>query len=79
MPSFGIGADTILPRERSLNEPDGGRRKLDCMAAVHQREGKEDAKAKVTVRSNFVIAGGETRIVAYLFRATIVCPCVVSA
>ncbi|XP_034393540.1 nephrocystin-4 isoform X3 [Cyclopterus lumpus] len=27
-----------------LNEPDGGRRKLDCMAAVHRREGKEEAK-----------------------------------
>ncbi|XP_059189932.1 nephrocystin-4 [Centropristis striata] len=38
--------------EHNLNEPDGGRRKLSCMAAVHQREGKEDAKeAKVTDRT----------------------------
>ncbi|KAM9350369.1 nephrocystin-4 [Symphorus nematophorus] len=51
VPSFrhGIRADTIMPGEHRLNEPDGGRRKLSCMAAVHQREGKEDAKAaKVT-------------------------------
>ncbi|XP_035511725.1 nephrocystin-4 [Morone saxatilis] len=40
----GIRADAIVPGEHNLNEPDGGRRKLDCMAAVHQREGKEDAK-----------------------------------
>lgn len=58
MPLFrrGIGADTIMPTEPNLNEPDGGRRKLNCMAAVHQREGKEDAKAtKVTVRVNFAL------------------------
>ncbi|XP_044207791.1 nephrocystin-4 isoform X2 [Thunnus albacares] len=51
MPPFrrGIRADTIMPAEHNLNEPDGGRHKLNCMAAVHQREGKEDAKAtKVT-------------------------------
>ncbi|TMS16244.1 Nephrocystin-4 [Larimichthys crocea] len=51
VPSFrrGIGADTIVPGEHNLNEPDSGQRKLNCMAAVHQREGKEDAKAaKVT-------------------------------
>ncbi len=55
VPSFrrGMRADTIVPGERSLNEPDSVRRKLDRMAAVHKREGKEDAKAKVTVRSNF--------------------------
>ncbi|XP_070696158.1 nephrocystin-4 [Pempheris klunzingeri] len=41
----GIRADTIMPRQHILNEPDGERRKLNCMAAVHQREGKEDAKA----------------------------------
>ncbi|XP_068454179.1 nephrocystin-4 isoform X2 [Clinocottus analis] len=28
----------------NLNEPDGGRRKLNCMAAVHRRESKEEAK-----------------------------------
>lgn len=50
----GIRADNIVPGEHNLNEPDGGRRKLDCMAAVHRLEGREDAKeAKVTVRSNF--------------------------
>lgn len=51
----GIRADTIMPREQNLNEPDGGRRKLSCMAAVHQREGKEDAKAAKMVRSNFAL------------------------
>ncbi|XP_027144584.1 nephrocystin-4 isoform X3 [Larimichthys crocea] len=54
VPSFrrGIGADTIVPGEHNLNEPDSGQRKLNCMAAVHQREGKEDAKAaKVTDRT----------------------------
>lgn len=59
MPSFrrGIGADTVVLGEHGLNEPDGERRKLDCMAAVHQREGKEDAKAtKITVRSNFALS-----------------------
>ncbi|XP_037629345.1 nephrocystin-4 [Sebastes umbrosus] len=48
----GIRADAILPGEHNLNEADGGRRKLSCMAAVHHREGKEDAKeAKVTDRT----------------------------
>ncbi|CAK6954991.1 nephrocystin-4 [Scomber scombrus] len=48
----GIRADTITPAEHVLNEPDGGRRKLNRMAAVHQREGKEDVKApKVTDRT----------------------------
>lgn len=52
----GIRADAIVPGEHNLNEADGGRRKLSCMAAVHQREGKEDAKeAEVTVRSNFAL------------------------
>lgn len=58
MPPFrrGVRAGTIIPGEHNLNEVDGGRRKLSCMAAVHQREGKEDAKAaKVTVRSNFAL------------------------
>lgn len=42
--------DTITSEELSLKLPDGGRRKLECMAAVHQREGREDAKpAKVAV------------------------------
>ncbi|TDH10839.1 hypothetical protein EPR50_G00079340 [Perca flavescens] len=45
----GVRADTIVAGELKLNEPDGGRRKLNCMAAVHQREGREDAKkAEVT-------------------------------
>uniref|UniRef100_UPI0037E876E4 nephrocystin-4 n=1 Tax=Semicossyphus pulcher TaxID=241346 RepID=UPI0037E876E4 len=49
----GIRADIIMPREHNLNEPDSGSRKLNCMAAVHQREGKEDAKAaKVMGRNN---------------------------
>ncbi|KAK9515632.1 hypothetical protein VZT92_026260 [Zoarces viviparus] len=30
--------------QHDLNEPDSGRRKLNCMAAVHRREGKEEAK-----------------------------------
>ncbi|XP_044066903.1 nephrocystin-4 isoform X1 [Siniperca chuatsi] len=48
----GIRADTIMPGERNLNEPDGGRRKLNCMAAVHQREGKKDDEAaKATDRT----------------------------
>ncbi|XP_038579549.1 nephrocystin-4 isoform X2 [Micropterus salmoides] len=54
MPPFrrGVRAGTIMPGEHNLNEVDGGRRKLSCMAAVHQREGKEDAKAaKVTDRT----------------------------
>lgn len=52
----GIRADIVMPGEHNLNEPDGGHRKLNCMAAVHRREGKEDAKtAKVTVRSSFAL------------------------
>ncbi|XP_045912441.1 nephrocystin-4 isoform X1 [Micropterus dolomieu] len=54
MPPFrrGVRAGTIIPGEHNLNEVEGGRRKLSCMAAVHQREGKEDAKAaKVTDRT----------------------------
>ncbi|XP_042347315.1 nephrocystin-4 [Plectropomus leopardus] len=48
----GIRADTAVPGEHNLNDPDGGRRKLSCMAAVHQREAKEDAKeAEVMDRS----------------------------
>ncbi|XP_068996767.1 nephrocystin-4 isoform X2 [Embiotoca jacksoni] len=48
----GIRADTIKPEEHNLKEADSGRRKLSCMAAVHQREGKEGAKAaKVTDRT----------------------------
>ncbi|XP_070825596.1 nephrocystin-4 [Chaetodon trifascialis] len=44
-----IRADAAVLSEHSLNEPDSERRKLNCMAAVHQREAKEDAKAtKVT-------------------------------
>ncbi|XP_034552451.1 nephrocystin-4 [Notolabrus celidotus] len=41
----GIRGNIIMPREHNLNETDGASRKLDCMAAVHHREGKEDAKA----------------------------------
>ncbi|XP_040922087.1 nephrocystin-4 [Toxotes jaculatrix] len=37
--------DNIIPGELKLNEPDGGRRKFDCMAAVHRREGKEGVRA----------------------------------
>lgn len=49
----GIRAD-FMPGGHNLNEPDSERRKLNCMAAVHQREGKEDAKAaKIMVRSIF--------------------------
>ncbi|XP_030279502.1 nephrocystin-4 [Sparus aurata] len=54
MPSFrrGIRADTVVPGEHSLNGPDDERHKLNCMAAVRQREGKEDVKAsKVTDRN----------------------------
>ncbi|XP_019944234.2 nephrocystin-4 isoform X2 [Paralichthys olivaceus] len=40
-----IRPDSVMPGELKLNEPDGGRRKLDCMAAVHQREAKEGVKA----------------------------------
>ena len=65
VPSFrlGIRADNIAPGEHRLNEPDGERRKLSCMAAVHQRESKGDAKAaKVTVRSNFAFGQWEDEI-----------------
>lgn len=51
MPLFrrGIRADKIMPKEHNLNEPDDGHRKLKCMAAVHEREAREDVKAaKVT-------------------------------
>lgn len=48
-----IRAD-FMPRGHNLNEPDSVRRKLTCMAAVHQREAKEDVKAaKIMVRSIF--------------------------
>lgn len=61
----GIRADTAVPGQRSINEPDGERRKLDCMAAVHRREGKEDAKAaKVTVRSNFALSQWGDKVAA---------------
>nr|XP_019944234.1 PREDICTED: nephrocystin-4 isoform X1 [Paralichthys olivaceus] len=40
-----IRPDSVMPGELKLNEPDGGRRKLDCMATVHQREAKEGVKA----------------------------------
>lgn len=49
----GIRAD-FVPGGHNLNEADSERRKLNCMAAVHQREGKEDVKAaKIMVRSIF--------------------------
>lgn len=61
----GIRADTAVPGQRSVNKPDGERRKLDCMAAVHRREGKEDAKAaKVTVRSNFALSQWGDKVAA---------------
>ncbi|XP_074538441.1 nephrocystin-4 [Halichoeres trimaculatus] len=45
----GIRGSTTMPREYNLNQSDEVSRKLNCMAAVRQREGKEDAKAaKVT-------------------------------
>ncbi|XP_034731405.1 nephrocystin-4 isoform X2 [Etheostoma cragini] len=57
----GVKADTIVAGELNLNELDGGRRKLNCMAAVHQREGREDAKeTEVTDRSK------ESRLVTEL-------------
>ncbi|KAK1899075.1 Nephrocystin-4, partial [Dissostichus eleginoides] len=40
----GIGSDSFVPADHNLSEADGVRRKLDCMAAVHQREGKEEAE-----------------------------------
>ncbi|KAK5863241.1 hypothetical protein PBY51_000287 [Eleginops maclovinus] len=39
----GIGSDSFLPSEHNP-EADDMRRKLDCMAAVHRREGKEVAE-----------------------------------
>ncbi|KAM7410975.1 hypothetical protein PAMA_021103 [Pampus argenteus] len=48
VPSFrrGIRGDgAIMLAEHDLNEPDDGRRKLSCMAAVHRREGKTGAQA----------------------------------
>ncbi|XP_041859708.1 nephrocystin-4 isoform X2 [Melanotaenia boesemani] len=42
-------ADAITPKECNLHETDSVRRKLDCMAAVRQREAREGGKAaKVT-------------------------------
>lgn len=77
----GIRADTLVPGEHSIKEPDGERRKLDCMAAVHCREGMEEAKAaKVKVRSNFpLIQWGDK--VAYLsvHRTLTACPHVSSS
>ncbi|GAA6223460.1 nephrocystin-4 isoform X1 [Lates japonicus] len=40
-----IRPDNVKPAEHDVNEADGGLRKLKCMAAVHQREGKEGVKA----------------------------------
>uniref|UniRef100_A0A3Q2ZLY6 Nephrocystin 4 n=1 Tax=Kryptolebias marmoratus TaxID=37003 RepID=A0A3Q2ZLY6_KRYMA len=40
-----IRADASMPEERNLNNTNIERRKLDCMAAVHQREAKENSKA----------------------------------
>ncbi|KAJ4934895.1 hypothetical protein JOQ06_007676, partial [Pogonophryne albipinna] len=40
----GIGSDSFVPADHNLSEADGVRRKLDCMAAVHQQEGKEEAE-----------------------------------
>ncbi|XP_028265660.1 nephrocystin-4 [Parambassis ranga] len=52
--------DTITSEELSLKLPDGGRRKLECMAAVHQREGREDAKAaKVASKEAQFKPGGD--------------------
>lgn len=64
----GIRSSTTMPREHNLNQPDEVSRKLNCIAAVRQREGKEDAKAaKVMVRSNFAHSHWwGTRIAAYL-------------
>ncbi|XP_071331390.1 nephrocystin-4 isoform X2 [Trachinotus anak] len=47
MPPFRhkIRPDNITPAEHDLNEPDAGRHKFKCMAAVHQREGGEGVKA----------------------------------
>ncbi|XP_028309710.1 nephrocystin-4 isoform X2 [Gouania willdenowi] len=39
----GIKADTIVPAQRFLNEPDDRRRMLSCMEAVRQRERLEEA------------------------------------
>lgn len=57
----GIRADNVAARERGINEPNGERRKLDCMAAVHRREGKGDA-ATVTVRSNVALSQWEDTV-----------------
>lgn len=61
----GIRADTVVPGEHSVKEPDGESRKLDCMAAVRRWEGREDAKAdNVTVRSDFALNQWETMLSA---------------
>ncbi|XP_068161997.1 LOW QUALITY PROTEIN: nephrocystin-4 [Antennarius striatus] len=41
----GIRTDNIVPQEHSLKNSDGRRHKLDCMATMHQLEGKEEAEA----------------------------------
>lgn len=54
----GGGAPLLVPGQRNLNEADSERHKRSCMAAVHQREGKQDAKAaKIMVRSVFSPVG----------------------
>ncbi|XP_053281847.1 nephrocystin-4 [Pleuronectes platessa] len=40
-----IRPDSVMPAELNLNEPNGVRRKLDCMAAVRQREAREGVQA----------------------------------
>ena len=51
-----IRPDSLTPGGLNLNEPNGGRRKLDCMAAVRQREAQEGGQAaNVTVRSIFAL------------------------
>ncbi|XP_022621655.1 nephrocystin-4 [Seriola dumerili] len=57
----GIRPDNFAPGvHSSLNEPDGGRRKFNCMAAVHQREGREGVKAaKVTDETKEAQLAGE--------------------
>ncbi|XP_029994709.1 nephrocystin-4 [Sphaeramia orbicularis] len=39
-----LRAHTVQPRRPEPHQSDDGRRKLSCMAAVHRREGREDAQ-----------------------------------
>lgn len=48
-------ADACTLEERNLKDTNVERRKLDCMAAVHQREAKENSKAAEMMVSSGIL------------------------